>query len=756
MSRHADRRSPDRLRHKSRAPATTHAPIGPDPRVGELADAPRPTWFDRRSAWLFVAALLIAHFTMAALSARNKSPVYDELCHVTRAVTYAQLGDYRMDPTHGPLVHHWVGLPLRFMKFNFPDLNQRAWRHGDVWNYGWQLFHSPRLGNDMTTALYRARLMIALISVAGGLIVFLWSRRLFGAAGGLISLTAYAFDPTMLSHGRLVTTDLAAAVFLLAAMYALWNVSHRVTPVRVLAAVLAVGGLFLTKFSAVLIVIMGAWLIAVRLASSRPILLGRAARSKGMDPPSESPQTPPPGGRVIQRRTAKAGVLLCLTLLLVPTTGALIWAGYGFRWLPFKDAPADVAGYEADAVAGKQDYYYPHRPERKESAWTYVSNGFPPLKARTWRWLHESRLLPDTYVYGFMALLRSATARDAFMNGERSVTGWASFFPYAFLVKTPLPLIALLVLAVCAALWGPGRTEGAMRFGRRLTGSLYATAPLWILLSVYGVTSITSSINIGHRHLLPVYPALFVFAGAAARWIHATSIWKRCLPAASLVPLAASSLQVHPHYLAYFNLIAGGPSQGYKRLVDSSLDWGQDLRGLVDWLQAHRPADGQEQRVFLEYFGQDAPSKYPVKFEPIIRPLSQDGRGDLRLGRGTYCISATKLQGLYLLSGRDYASGLPRSTQWRQEHEVAYQALLPKMREIESMQVSAAARLAFLQAWRPDWREAFDRFQRLRFLRLCATLRTRVPDAMIGYSILVFDLTDDDIQQMAYGTPPQG
>lgn len=751
MSRHTDRRRSDRARNKPRAPSPPEAA----PPVAQAAAAPRPTWFDRRAAWPFVAALLIAHFVMAALSIRNKSPVYDELCHVTRAATYARLGDYRMDPTHGPLVHHWVGLPLRFIEFNFPDLNQRAWRQGDVWNYGWQLFHSPRLANDMTAALFRARLMIALISVGGGLIVFLWSRRLFGTAGGLISLTAYAFDPTMLAHGRLVTTDLAAAVFFLAALLALWNVSHRVTPWTVPAAALAVGGLCLTKFSAVLIVLMGALLIAVRLASTQPILIGRASAANTRDRPREEP-APPAGGRVIRRRAAKAVALLGLACLLVPTTGALIWASYGFRWLPFKDGASDVAGYEADALAGKQDYYYPHRPDRNESAWTYVSSGFPAWKARTWRWLHESRLLPDTYLYGFMALLRSATARDAFMNGERSITGWAVFFPYAFLVKTPLALLALLVLAAGAALFAPGRTENATRWGRRILDGVYSTAPLWILLSVYAATSITSSINIGHRHLLPVYPALFVLAGAAAGWVHASAIWTRWLPAVALGALAITSLRIHPHYLAFFNSIAGGPRQGYKRLVDSSLDWGQDLRGLAAWLEKHGKTASAEQRVFLDYFGQDAPSHYLVKFEPIVRPLSQDGRGDPRLAGGLYCISATKLQGLYVLSGRDYASGLPRSTQWRPEHEAAYQALLPKMRAIETMQLSAPARLALLKSWRPDWREAFDRFQRLRFLRICANLRSREPDAMIGYSILVFDLSDEDINQMAYGTPPTG
>lgn len=714
-----------------------------------------------------MAVLLLAHWLLAVIGVCNKSVTYDEIAHLTRGYSYLRLGDFRLGPPHPPFAHYWAALPLMGMNLRFPSLDQDAWRRSDVWSIGRQFFYSPSLGNDCDAMLWRGRAMIALLSAGLGLIVYGWSRRLFGDTGGLISLTLYAFSPTMLAHGSLVTTDLASAFFFIASMGALWRVSHRVTWRTLIVAVLCVGGMFLAKGSGVLMAFMGAVLIGVRLVWPRPLVLAL----RGGEREYRSPQ-------------GKLAVLSALTALLIVTTAILLWGGYGFRWQPFRDGASTPEGYQTDAVARRCDYFSASSPPPGKSAWEHQMRGLDEKKAALCRWLHEKKLLPDAYVYGFLSMLQSARGRDAFFNGERTLYGWPHrFFPYAFLVKTPLPLLAMLALALLgAALLGrrfaetaplaanvPDRASPiAALLGppempqRGRLESLYAAAPLWVLIIVYSVASIRSTLNIGHRHLLPIYPALFILAGAAARWRWASLKPLRYLPAALLALFVAASLSVYPHTLAFFNSIVGGPRNGYRHLVDSSLDWGQDLPGLADWLKARGLLDGRQRPVYLKYFGMGHPPHEGIAARDIYRRLAADRRGDYRLAGGVYCISATALQQVYVWDLTDSvriglvdASGKPMlPVEWNDKLESAYQQLLPLMRRFESLPDDDAARTSFAWPGVSNIDDSFYRHQKLRFMRLCAHLRRREPTAMIGYSILIYDLSVADVERMIYGAAP--
>ena len=109
---------------------------------------------------------------------------------------------------------------------------------------------------------------------------------------------------------------------------------------------------------------------------------------------------------------------------------------------------------------------------------------------------------------------------------------------------------------------------------------------LWLPVAVYLALTLTRGLNIGHRHLLPIYPFLFVAAGRATL----VRGWRPLSVAvvAAAVWYAVSVARVHPHYLAYFNEAAGGPAHGYRLLADLNLDWGQDLKRLPERLvRAH-------------------------------------------------------------------------------------------------------------------------------------------------------------------------
>src|SRR5262249_4468416 len=149
--------------------------------------------------------------------------------------------------------------------------------------------------------------------------------------------------------------------------------------------------------------------------------------------------------------------------------------------------------------------------------------------------------------------------------------GFWLYFPVAFLVKTPIPTLILLIATF--ALW-------IFRRRKRLNETF-----LLVPVVVYFCLAVWAGINIGLRHLLPIYPFIFVLLGSTV-----AELWNRKnrLARSGLLLLSAwylwSAISIYPNYLAYFNEFAGGPDNGHKILLDSNLDWGQDLKGLKRWM----------------------------------------------------------------------------------------------------------------------------------------------------------------------------
>jgi hypothetical protein len=259
---------------------------------------------------------------------------------------------------------------------------------------------------------------------------------------------------------------------------------------------------------------------------------------------------------------------------------------------------------------------------------------------------------------------------------------------------------------------------------------------------VYVAATVSSRLNLGERHLLPAYPAVFILAGGAGCWLRRQHLVAASAAALLLLSLSVEALRIWPHYLAYFNTFAGGSSSGYRHLVDSSLDWGQDLPGLERWLA--KEADRiSPLPVYLSYFGSGDPAHYRINARQLYS--YQDWRRErplYALRGGIYCISATMLQTVYTrAAGR-----------WAAPYEAAYQQ---RRIEIERSGFDSNDTLV-----RPDretaaWRRLASDFDELRLARLSAYLRRRAPDDHIGYSILIFRLDDRDVQEALTGPPAE-
>jgi hypothetical protein len=172
---------------------------------------------------------------------------------------------------------------------------------------------------------------------------------------------------------------------------------------------------------------------------------------------------------------------------------------------------------------------------------------------------------------------------------------------------------------------------------------------------VYFLASMTSSLNIGYRHLLPMLPFLSVHIGrlaSSSRSLISLPLRRRVrrlLPLSLVIWLALSTLLIYPHFLAYFNPIGGGPQNGWHILVDSNIDWGQDMKGLRAWMERE-----EVERVRLAWFGTARPEYYGVCHDllpglPYGFLLWDDPPFDPENPEpGIYAISVTSLVGVAL------------------------------------------------------------------------------------------------------------
>jgi hypothetical protein len=225
------------------------------------------------------------------------------------------------------------------------------------------------------------------------------------------------------------------------------------------------------------------------------------------------------------------------------------------------------------------------------------------------------------------------------LAGELSSSGWWYYHLAAFLFKTPLPLFIASIVAIC--LWISGRW-----------GSRYNYCVFIPIVLIFVANSLFNSLYIGVRHVLPAYPLLFIIvspllATPITRVIigsrkYVTIVWAvvTCIGMAWFV---GGSLSIAPRYLEYFNEIAGGPADGHHMLIDSNLDWGQDLIRLKEYMDSRDLT-----MINLAYFGRVHPGIYGIRFQSIEREISH----------GITAISAS------FLMGRPYFSYQNNQVHW--------------------------------------------------------------------------------------------
>lgn len=659
--------------------------------MSEAAPASRLIEPRRLFAVLLVVALLGIYGLSALYSVTNKSPTSDEGIHLTAGFTYWTLNDYRLQPENGNLPQRWAAIPLTFMPLNQFGRDHEFWRTGNTWELEWIFLY--KIGNDPMWMIFVARSMIVLAATLIGLLVFYYARSLWGYGGGLLALTLYCFNPDFLAHGRLITSDVMGAGAFLAAIWALSRLLEKITWRTVLVTGLVFGILAVSKYYAVLMVPIAAILLLLKLVLTKTTVVELR------------------GGRTLVRWPSRLGASLAALVVVGLIAWVVLWSFYGFRYTAFND-----------------DLHYDQFLE----SWEEIRPD-SELIATSVDIAREFHLLPESYLYGFSHVIKHSELRHAFMAGDFSTTGWWYFFLFTFLVKSPMALLGLLLFALAIIL-------SLKRSSWARLDHLPGWLPLACLIVVFGTAALASTLNIGHRHILPIYIALFVLLGG---------LWRQCqkhgrVTTAVLLVLVgvylAESLSVYPHYLTFFNRLAGGPEKGYQLLIDSSLDWGQDLYLLDDWLAENNSGPDREP-VTLSYFGRTSVDYLglDVRYWQSRGLHKRENYDILPLKPGLFVTSASTLQGIYT----------PTYYPWTQKYESNYVYLMDEMERLLKASTDLDSAWDFVRReGASKWYYKMEHFGDYRAWRVRLHLLQREPLAVLGNTLFIYRLTEEDVREM--------
>lgn len=642
-----------------------------------------------RRTTLAVIACLALTATLAVTSLIGDSVTYDETLHLVSGVSHLETGDFRLASDHPPLASMWAALPILFVPHERVPTGDTAWKRADFESIGRRWLFEL---NDAQTLIVAPRLMIVAALVMTCLTIFAMTRIVFGTRAALLALFVASLSPTLLAHGRLVTADVVTTLLTLLTLLTFHRLLAAVTVPRLLATAAAASGLVVSKLSWPLLLPALIVMAVVRVREKTPL---------------------PAFGRVIPSSGGRLVAVLGVATVISAIVWGSVWAVFGFQYSAFRGDDRDRA-----ILTALRDGQTP--PTDMSDVWTNIlrDEDGEPLTGTVVTFIkvaREHRLLPEVYLYSIARTNKQTKRRAAFLHGDYSETGFRTYFPIAFAIKTPIPIMILTLAGVAAVVT------------RRVTPWRRAPSLCAGLLSffvIYAAGAITSHINIGHRHILPLYPVLFVLVGGAAAW--ASRRPARWGGLALLGWLLAANLWIHPHYLSYFNEIIGGPGRGHHWLADSNIDWGQDLGRLA------RDADTRDgDRIKLAYFGSAMPETYGFPVSDLASRYPFQPRASL--SGGTYVVSVTELLGVY--------NPKARASFWQSERNVRTLAWLEEQLRTPLPPTASPddhANRVFLERNRAAARAGL----------LLMRLRTREPDRRIGYSMFVYELSDEDVAEL--------
>ncbi len=515
----------------------------------------------------------------------------DELAHIPAGFSYLYAKDFRLNPEHPPLIKDLAAIPLMFLNLNFPE-NHDSWQTGvnNQWWFGNQFIFKS--GNDADKIIFWSRIPMILLTVFFWLLIYLWAKNVVGSKYALIVLLLAVFSPTIIAHGGLVTTDIGAAFGFLLAVYFWIKFLKQPDFKSTIIFSIVLGFALLLKFSlALLIPIFGIISIAYWWASSEKI-------------------------KKILKTFFLAAVSAFFAVLFI------IWPIYYVHTLNY---PIERQVFDTQDIL--------------------ASNSNTILKNATIFFAGRKITRPVAhYALGLlMATQRVGSGNTVYFLGDISATAWKHYFPVVYLLKEPLSFyilgLCLIIIFLSYLIKDNKKFCGkCLLNAKKIIADNIEAFSLLIIIAVYWATSILGNLNIGVRHILPVLaPTYILFVLLLKKILEkngGSSGGKTLIgfTALMLIWYCLSSMFSFPHYLSYFNELTGGSKNGYKYVVDSNYDWGQDLKTLQRFVE-----NNNIEKIKIDYFGgDDVEYRFGDKWEGF-NPHSGPQKG-------WFAISATLLQ----------------------------------------------------------------------------------------------------------------
>ena len=470
--------------------------------------------------------LLVVLLAEAGLSTRRQSVGWDEGDHIFAGYMNWKQGAYYLNPEHPPLVKLVATLPLLALDLKTVPAQGRYFKAEAYYGGRELLFrNAPQYGGkyEAGTLMFRIHMAALIFAVGLAWLLFVAGREMFGPLAGLAAVALYVFDPSVLAQAPFVATDTAACCGFFAVIYLFYRFVKQMSWQRAVLCGIAFGLALASKHSAIVLFPLLLLLAAGELACRWRI-----------------------GRRMPGRLALRMALGFMLTVAVALT---VLWAVYGFRFA-MKPAGAFLPSFESETQ---------------------------PLQASMRGFLffcQHYKLLPESYIYGLADVQNVGISTPSFIFGQIHLHGIWYYFPVLLTLKWTVGTLLLLVLAVWVYASGRIRKPREIFF-------LVLPAIFYFAIAMAG------PLNLGVRHILPLFPFVFALAGAAMAYLARLRKGWAWVIGMLLLAHAVESLNAFPNYLPFGNQLWGGSSKTYRYFTDSAVDWGQQLIQVKEWTDRH-------------------------------------------------------------------------------------------------------------------------------------------------------------------------
>lgn len=528
-----------------------------------------------------ICGLLVFQALLLAWGAFQNSPGIDEVGHLAAGVHHWKTGTFDLYRVNPPLVRVVATSPVVAWGIDLPDK---------------PTFTSPpvrpefELGRKLVDREHGrvvqlfafARLACIPFAVLGTFVVFIWGNELYGRGAGLLSATLWVICPNSIANALMITPDTGAAALGLLSCYCFSKWLRR--PEIDLAVVVGIvlGIAQLTKTT--LVLLYPVWTV-IWIAYSQ------------------------------SREKSRRWLGFWHLLLIYGVSLFTINAGYGFEDTCWRIG--EIRFSSKLLSVGETNW-----EKQNRFAGTWIGQIPVPL--------------PRNYVQGIDVQKRDFEAgMESYLRGQWRTVGWLDYYVYALLIKTPLGTLAVFVLAIISC------------FFRSTASASWRDECVLLVPSIAILAFISSQTGFNHhsRYVLPALPFLFIWMGRVAAYAGPRPKWWRSAIGVAATASVVSSLSIYPHSMSYFNELVGGPLHGSEHLLDSNIDWGQDLLYLKRWLDDHP----QARPIGFAYFGYVDPRAFGIEFHLPPDGLNSGDKvakpEDIGPRPGWFAISVSTLRG---------------------------------------------------------------------------------------------------------------